>query len=91
MSFIFMIYHETYILKGPWDQAKFEKMLAKWIVTTDQPFYTVDKPKFCGLLTYMHHLSLNLKIPHHDTVKARIMKMGDEVVEATKCMFQVHK
>ncbi len=91
MSFIFMIYHETYILKGPWDQAKFKEMLAKWIVTTNQPFYTVDKPEFCGLLTYTHHPSLDLKIPHHDTVKAQIMKMGDEVVEATKHMFQVHK
>jgi hypothetical protein len=57
------------ILKGPWDQEKFKDLLAKWIIATDQPFYTVDEPEFYKLLEYTHHPSLELKIPHHDAVK----------------------
>jgi hypothetical protein len=66
-------------------------MLVKWIVATDQPFYTVEEPEFRDLLMYTHHPSLNLKIPHRDTIKNRIMKMGDKSIEATKHMFQVRK
>ncbi|KAF8223657.1 hypothetical protein L208DRAFT_1516345, partial [Tricholoma matsutake] len=76
---------------GPWDQEKFEDLLAKWIVATDQPFYTVDEPKFCDLMMYTHHPSPNLKIPHRDTVRRWIMKMGDDTIEDTKQMCLVHK
>ncbi|KAI9432637.1 hypothetical protein F5148DRAFT_1295675 [Russula earlei] len=34
---------------GPWDQEMFEDLVMKWIVTTDQPFYTVDELEFCKL------------------------------------------
>ncbi|KAJ6607260.1 hypothetical protein B0H10DRAFT_1741317, partial [Mycena sp. CBHHK59/15] len=35
---------------GEWDQAKFESLLMEWIVSTDQPFDTVEKPEFRRLL-----------------------------------------
>jgi len=66
-------------------------MLAKWIVATDQPFYTVEDPEFQDLLMYTHHPSPNLKIPHRNAVKTRVMKMGYDAVEATKRMFLVRK
>jgi hypothetical protein len=77
------------ILKGPWDQAKFEDLLAKWIVATDQPFYTVDEPEFHKLLAYTHHPSPELKIPHHDAVRRQVMKTGEDSIEAMKEMFAV--
>ena len=64
-------------------------MLAKWIVATDQPFSTVDEPEFHDLLMYTHHPSPNLHIPHRDAIKWRIMKMGEDTIEATKEMFKV--
>ena len=87
----FYTYCETNISKGPWNQDKFEDLLAKWVVATDQPFYTVDEPEFRDLLMYTHHPSPNLKIPHRDTIKRRIMTMGKDTVEATKQMFKVRK
>jgi hypothetical protein len=63
----------------------------KWIVVTDQLFYTVDDPEFHDLLMYMHHPSPNLQIPHQDAIKRWIMKMGEDTVEATKQMFHVYK
>ncbi|KAN0131304.1 Ribonuclease H-like domain containing protein [Lactarius tabidus] len=49
---------------SPWDQEKFEYLLAKWVVATDQPFDTVDQPEFRDLMTYAHHPLPSLKIPH---------------------------
>ena len=74
---------------GPWEQDQFEKLLVNWIVATDQPFATVDEPEFHKLLAYAHHPSPLLKVPHCDTVKTRIMKLGKDTVKATKLMFQV--
>jgi hypothetical protein len=84
-----LLYCEAEVPKGPWDQDRFEELLAKWIVATDQPFYTVEEPEFRDLLMYTHHPSPKLKIPHRDTVKRRIIKMGAASIEATKQMFQV--
>ena len=49
-----------------WNQAKFERLITEWIVACDQPFNEVEKPEFCEMLTYAHHPSPTLKIPHHD-------------------------
>jgi hypothetical protein len=76
---------------GPWEQDRFEKLLVNWIVATDQPFTTVDEPEFRELLAYAHHPSPLLKVPHRDTVKTRIMKLGKDTVKATKLMFQVRR
>jgi hypothetical protein len=40
---------------------------------------------------YTHHHSPNLKIPHRDAIKKRIMKMGEDSIKATKHMFQVRE
>jgi hypothetical protein len=74
---------------GPWEQDKFEDMLTKWVVATDQPFYTVDEAEFRDLLIYTHHPSPNLKIPHRDAIKRRIMRMGEDAITATREMFRV--
>jgi hypothetical protein len=90
-SLFFFIYCDADAQKGPWDQDRFEDKLAKWIVATDQPFYTVEDPEFRDLLTYVHHPSPNLKIPHRNAIKTRIMKMGYDTLDATKRMFSVCK
>ena len=73
---------------GPWDQEKFEDLLAKWIVATDQPFYTVDDPEFRDFVMYTHHPA-TLHIPHRNTIKKRVMKMGDDMRNIVKHMFRV--
>jgi hypothetical protein len=76
-------------VQGPWDQDKFEQLIAEWIVTRDQPFEEVDRPEFRDMLTYAHHPAPNLKIPHRDAIRRRIMRMGDDCLESTKVMFAV--
>lgn len=75
--------------QGPWDQEKFEQLIAEWVVSCDQPFEEVDRPQFCKMLRYTHHPAPELKIPHRDAIRRRIMKMGEDSVEATKEMFAV--
>jgi hypothetical protein len=41
------------------------------------------------MLIYAHHPTPGLKIPHRDAIRRRIMKMGEDSVEATKEMFAV--
>jgi hypothetical protein len=61
----------------------------EWIVACDQPFDEVEKPEFREMLTYAHHPSPTLKIPHRDSIKRRIMAMGQDTIESTKAMFKV--
>jgi hypothetical protein len=77
------------MFQGPWDQEKLEQLIAEWIVACDQPFDEVDKPEFRAMLTYAHHPSPTLKIPHRDAIKRRIMRMGEDSIEDTKRMFEV--
>ena len=79
----------TAVLQGNWDQEKFERLLTEWIIACDQPFDEVDKPELRSLLTYVHHPSSTLKIPHRDGIKRRAMKMGADVVDGVKQMFAV--
>jgi hypothetical protein len=64
-------------------------MLAEWIVLTDQPFDIVDNPAFRELVTYVHHPAPELKIPHRDAMRRRIMKLGEDTIQSTKQMFAV--
>jgi hypothetical protein len=64
---------------------KFEKLLTEWMVACDQPFEEVDRPEFRQLLEYTH-LGPSLKIPHRQTMKNRVMKMGEDTIEGTKQM-----
>jgi hypothetical protein len=75
-------------LQAEWDQAKFEKLLAEWMVACDQPFEEVDRPEFRRLLEYTH-LRPSLTIPHRNTMKSRIMKMGEDTIEGMKQMISV--
>ncbi|SJK99091.1 uncharacterized protein ARMOST_02377 [Armillaria ostoyae] len=75
--------------KGDWDQDKFERLLAEWLVACDQPFEEVDRPEFRNLLSYAHHHSLeDLHIPHRDAIRRQIMKMGEDSIEETRKMFE---
>ncbi|KAF8874673.1 hypothetical protein BD779DRAFT_1406474, partial [Infundibulicybe gibba] len=47
---------------APWDQSKFERLLAEWMVACDQPFEEVDREEFRRLLTYAHHPAPTLHI-----------------------------
>ena len=85
---IFYIYFLTFF-KGPWDQEKFEQLIAEWIVACDQPFDEVDKSEFRAMLNYAHHPSPNIKIPHRDAIKRRVMRMGEDNTESTRKMFKV--
>jgi hypothetical protein len=77
--------------QGPWDQDKFEQLIAEWIIACDQPFEEVDHAEFREMLTYAHHPAPNLKIPHRDAIRHRIMKMGEDSIDSTKDMFAVSK
>jgi hypothetical protein len=72
----------------PWDQGKFEELLTKWIVATDQPFSTVEDPEFREFVTYTHH-PLALRVPHRDAIRKRVMKMGLDTRDDIRRMFKV--
>lgn len=36
----------------PWDQDKFERLLAEWVAACDQPFEEVEKPEFIAMMEY---------------------------------------
>ena len=72
-----------FLYQGPWNQVKFENMLAEWIFLTNQPFNLVDNTAFCELVTYVHHPAPKLKIPHCDAMKRRIMKLGEDTIRST--------
>jgi hypothetical protein len=76
------------VSQGEWDQAKFESLLSEWIVATDQPFDAVEKPEFRTLLQYTHH-GASLRIPKRDSMRTKIMKMGEDTVEGMRQMFSV--
>ena len=63
--------------------------MAKWIVLCDQPFDEVDKPEFREMMNYAHHPMPDLKIPHRDAIRRRILKMGDDSIESTRRFFEV--
>ncbi|KAK6981508.1 Transposase-like protein, partial [Favolaschia claudopus] len=74
---------------GPWDQAKFERLLVEWLVACDQPFSEVERPEFQDLLHYVHHREPALEIPSGKTVKRRIDDMLPELITELKSFFAV--
>ena len=76
------------IQEANWDQDTFEQLLAEWMVACDQPFEEVDQPEFHRLLEYTH-LQPSLHIPHRQSMKRRIRKMGEDTVEEVKNMIAV--
>jgi hypothetical protein len=67
----------------------FKRYLAEWVVTCDQPFKEVERPKFHLLLEYMHMGSKPLNIPHQTALKDHIMKMGKSTVEGIQKLVKV--
>ncbi|KAG1749184.1 hypothetical protein EDD22DRAFT_785464, partial [Suillus occidentalis] len=39
---------------GDWSQEKFKDLLAKWLITCNQPFEEVEKPEFKAFIEYTH-------------------------------------
>ena len=76
-------------MQDPWDQDKLKQLIVEWVVACDQPFKEVDQPEFQEMLIYAHHLAPDLKIPHQDAIKRRIMKMGEDSIESTREMFAI--
>jgi hypothetical protein len=75
----------TLVQQEPWNQQKFEELLMKFIVATDQPFTLTKEQSFRDLLQCTHHYATaSLKIPGPTTVKSRVMELGAEVIEGLK-------
>ena len=85
----FSVYLFT-VFKEPWSQEKFENLLTKWIIASDQPFDEVENPKLSELLNYVNRSASPLKIPSHFTVKRHVMKMGAEGIQYMKDLFAVN-
>lgn len=83
---IYVIRHHTYSFLSrqdkAWSQEEFERLLAEWMVVCDQPFEEVDRVEFRRLLEYTHMRPLH--IPHRKSMKAKIMKMGQDTIQGTK-------
>ena len=75
--------------QGPWDQEKFKQYLKEWIIACDQPFNKVEKPEFITMMNYTHQSGSPLKIPQCNTIKQRVMKMGEDTIEGVCEMFLV--
>ena len=75
--------------QGPWDQAKFERLLTEWIVACDQPFDEVKEEEFVKLMTYACHPAPSVKLPGREGIRCRVMKMGEETVDGIHEMFAV--
>jgi hypothetical protein len=63
----------------------------EWVIACDQPFKEVERPEFIAMMDYTHHAvaGTSLKIPKHDGIKRRLMKMGDDTIEDVRKMFSV--
>jgi len=72
-----------------WNQEKFEELLTKWIIASDQPFKEVEKPELVDLLNYVHRSLSSLKIPSRFTVKRHVIKMGAEGIQKMTELFAV--
>jgi len=61
----------------------------EWVLACDQPFEEVERPEFIAMMNYTHHTGTPLKIPKRDTIKRRLMKMGDDTIDDVRKMFSV--
>ena len=58
------------------------------MVACDQPFTEVENPKFIATMGY-GRTSLKFTLLKKDGVHRQVMKLGKEIVEETKAMFEV--
>jgi hypothetical protein len=47
----------------------------------------VEKPEFIAMMNHTHHGRGPLKLPKHEGMKRRVMKMGEDTVEGIHEMF----
>ena len=85
----FLLFVTYDLQQGPWDQGKFEQVLMEWVITCDQLFEEVERPKFIMMMNHTHHTGTSLKIPKHNSIKLHLMKMGDDTIEDVRNMFTV--
>jgi hypothetical protein len=80
----------NFMTKGPWDQAKFERLLTEWIAAYDQPFDGVEKAEFIKLMNYARHPVILVKLPSREGIRCCVMKMSEDTVVGICEMFAVH-
>jgi hypothetical protein len=74
------------VFKLEFTEQTFRGQLAKWIITTDQPFTAVEAPAFKQLIKLCNP---NAQIPSAGTVKNDIMKDYDEMKSRIRILLQV--
>ena len=79
----------NFMTQGPWDQAKFERLLTEWIVACNQPFDGVENEEFIKLMTYARHPATSVKLPSREGVQHCVIKMGEDTVGGIREMFDV--
>ncbi|KAJ7925747.1 hypothetical protein B0H13DRAFT_2567838 [Mycena leptocephala] len=78
-----------HVILVPWDQEHFEDLVAKWVAACDHPFTAVITDEFREMLEYTHHHSpKSLNIPSDESVKKRITRMSQEMVDGLKQIFK---
>jgi len=63
-------------------------LVLEWIIACDQPFDEVEKPEYVAMMEYGRDLS-KFSLPKRNGVRRRVMKLGEDTIEATKAMFSV--
>ncbi|KAF5345060.1 hypothetical protein D9758_010453 [Tetrapyrgos nigripes] len=71
----------------PWNQERFEELLVKWLVASNQPFSEVEQVEFIELLQYVHHSGGKLHIPKKDAIQRRVLKLGEATIEEIRDIF----
>ncbi|THH21580.1 hypothetical protein EUX98_g8361 [Antrodiella citrinella] len=72
----------------PWDQEKFEDLLAKWMAVTNQPFTATEVPEYIALLEYVQRAPRRPHIPASTTMSDRIMNLADEKTGSIRQMIE---
>ena len=70
------------------DQARFERLIAEWLVIADHPFTEIEQPTLRQLLQYVHGSEI-LNIPSSTTIRRRIMDLSAATIEQTRTIIHV--
>ncbi|KAJ8515596.1 hypothetical protein ONZ45_g6994 [Pleurotus djamor] len=76
--------------KPKFNQDVFDKLLAEWMVSCDQPFTEVDRPELRALIQYLFQTGgqeTEIRIPGHTTARKKIMKLGEDTIDEMVIMF----
>lgn len=78
----------VHFVQGPFDQDQFERLLAEWTTICNQPFEEVESPSLRRVLQYVHG-STPLRIPSADTIRRRVLELGQGALYETKELIRV--